>query len=154
MNKYLKITLIISLAVNLIMLGVFLGHAGKREWGHKPGTKSEHFNTGGSIQNMIQALPDDKQGIYKAEFKALRLENKQRHKKLKALRNDIALLTMQEPFNSKAFMEKTAEIRKIRDNIETRHTQLMAKLLSSMSAEARAELISRMLFRAKRHGRH
>lgn len=154
MNKYLKITLIISLAVNLIMLGAFLGHAGKREWGHKPATKPEHFNTGGPIRNMIQALPNDKQDVYKAEFKALRLENKQRHKKLKALRNDIALLTAQEPFDSKAFMEKTAEVREIRAGIETRHTQFMAKLLSSMPAEVRAEVTSRMLFRAKRHGGH
>lgn len=152
MNKKLKIVLLVSLAVNLIMFGFLIGNAGKRhlhpENAYEKPIRDHESRDKGPLRRVISHLPDEQKATAKQEMKQLRKQNKETHEALRELRRELKSAVDTEPFDQEKFVESTKQIRQLKNRIERRHTQFIAKVLAQLPPEKRAKAM-RQFF--KRH---
>lgn len=159
MNKKLKIALMVSLAINLIMLGFFIGGASKRHWHSNAANEtvfneSKHMERGerGPLRRVILHLPDEQKDRAKKELKQLRQKNKETHRTIRQLRSELKIIVSEEPFDQLKFIETTAQIRQLKNRMERRHIQYISQVLAQLPEEKR-EKAMRHFFK-RHHGRH
>lgn len=149
MNKKLKIVLMVSLAINLIMLGFFIGNAGKRHLHPEYVYEKEQKRVEkGPLMRVLSHLPAEQKDQAKKELKQLREKNKETRQTMRQLREELKELVSVEPFQQDQFMDKTQQIRQLKNQLERRHTRYIAKILAQLPEEKR---VKAMRYFFKRH---
>lgn len=149
-RRWVKPVLIISLALNLLFVGLMFGalwNWGQGKWG---GPRHKVFES--AVQQMITELPPEKRANAKDILSRLRAEVLPRSKDRRAARTRAIKALKADPFNKDELQDALADIRQIRIDVDKGLHTLALELVSQLSAAERARLLE--IYRSKKHRRH
>ena len=143
--KWLIGVAVISLCVNLFLVGLMAGH-----WIYGPG-----FMRGGpdgprrGIEAMIAGVPEDLRPMIKEKFDAAKPQFQAQRDKIRAARDKLATAAKAEPFDPAAFDQAFHDFQAEMDGMGALAHQTIREILPQIPAEQRQQLVDKW---AKRWG--
>ena len=143
--KWLIGVAVVSLCVNLFLVGLMAGH-----WIYGPG-----FFRGGpdgprrGMEAMIAGVPEDLRPMIKQKFEAAKPQFKAQRAQINAARNKLAAAAEADPFDPAAFDQAFGEFQQAMDGMGALAHQTIREILPQIPAEPRKRLVDNW---AKRWG--
>ena len=143
--KWLIGVAVVSLCVNLFLVGLMAGH-----WIYGPG-----FFRGGpdgprrGMEAMIAGVPEDLRPMIKQKFEAAKPQFKAQRAQINAARNKLAAAAEADPFDPAAFDQAFGEFQQAMDGMGALAHQTIREILPQIPAEPRKRLVDKW---AKRWG--
>lgn len=132
MNKALKITLLASIILNVLFLGVLLGQLPNR------------FAMGSSFQQRMDAaindLPEPARSRFRDKIEQTRKEVQPIRDQLQQARNETIRVFAAEPFDEAAYDRHVSDISELRVELGKRMAASMKQLATGLPAEQRQML--------------
>lgn len=145
-RRWVKPLLVVSLALNLLFVGLVAGAFWRHGFGAWGGPKGKIFAA--AIEQLITELPAEKRKKAEDVLARLRSELQPRaQERRKARARAIKALTA-DPFNEENFRDALANVRAIRAGVDKARHELGVELVRKLSVEERQRLLE--LFRKKR----
>lgn len=146
--RWMKITLVLSLSLNLLVVGMVVGTAG-RMVGHK-GTPPRIADTGGAYTAAL--APRDRRAIGQAMSEHYRSTNTARPNVREEYRTMIRVLQA-DPFDREAAQEVLDRQTEYADTRRTLSERVFLDRLEQMSQEERQKFVSRLVEVLQRESR-
>jgi uncharacterized membrane protein len=143
--KWLIGVAVVSLCVNLFLVGLMAGH-----WIYGP-----HFLRGGpdgprrGLDAMIAGVPEDLRPMIKQKFDAAKPQFQAQRDKIRAARDKLAAAGKADPFDPAAFDQAFHEFQDTMDGMGALAHQTIREILPQIPAEQRKQLVDKW---AKRWG--
>ena len=151
-RRWVKPVLIISLALNLLFVGLMAGSI----WKHRHGKRwvSKHKAFEATVEQVIKEFPQSKRTTAEQVLERLRGEVIPRAGGRREARRAVVDALLAEPYREKALREALAEFRKLRADVQLGLHTLALELVRDMTLAERKRLLE--IFRSKRgrRGRH
>ena len=143
MKPSVKLFVIASLLLNVLLVGVMLGRMGRDFMPPPPPVQSGDAPP--PYEAMAKTLPEPARAPYLEAMHRYEADTAHKHADLERLREESADLLKAEPFDKKAYVAKTEEIRKLRSELAGKMMLTVANLAGSLSQEERAGLAELVL---------
>ena len=140
MSKKLRIFFTVSILLNLLLLGVVFGHAGKSLLGCKA---SRHLN----LHEMVTVLPEQKQQELSPIVEQSDHDIKQLREQLSEEHREAAHLLEAEPFDKTAYQSQIDAIQKLRLQIGQNMADALARIAAQCTQEERRKLADKLIER-------
>lgn len=140
---WMKIALLVSLALNLLFAGLVVGGA----WHHRPGkwtSKNQALEM--TIEQMIAELPADKRPAGAAALRRLRDEVAPISRGLRDARKEAIAALKADPYDHQRFSSSMAKLRDIRSRSRAGRHQVVLDLVEDMTVAQRQRFLE--LFRS------
>ncbi len=137
-RRWTTLLLIVSLALNLIIVGVIAGFALR---GPKIGTPSAPSMPGAI--SLLRAVPDSHRGELRSAFKDQRTTLQSYRKEIDGLRDAFLAVISTDPLDVAKLEELLASHRAIESNISQSGQALLLKTITTMDLDARLELVEK-----------
>lgn len=147
-RRWIKPLLIVSLAFNLLFVGLVAGSFWK--FRHGKGWVPRHRAFEATIEQVITEMPD-KRATAEDVLARLRSDVIPRARGYRAARKAVIDALLADPYSEERLREAMAELRAIRSDVLTGMHTLALDLVRDMSAAERRRLLE--IFRSKRHPR-
>lgn len=146
-RRWLKPLLIISLALNLLFMGLIAGAIWKHRYRGERVAKHKAFEA--TIEQIMTELPAAKRQTAESVLAKLRSEIIPRAAgKRKAITSVVGALKA-EPYDEKALADALAGLRQLRSDVQLGMHTLSLELVRDMTLKERQRLLE--IFRSKRH---
>ncbi len=136
MNKKIKITLFISLALNLVLAGFVGGYL----FGHKKPMKGMK-DFGKREEAMINSLPESKREEAKEILKQSKEARFKGFKETKSLLAEIEKITIAEKFDQEKFLDHLEKFDDRISDSKEESNEAIAKFLGTLNKEERVKLV-------------
>jgi uncharacterized membrane protein len=131
MSRFLKIFIAISVLLNLLLAGLFIGHAGRHLMG---------AHTHPTMKEMSMTLPADQRERFETSMQQAEQDTGERRQQLSDARKKAAEILKAEPFDKKAYLAQMQEIQKLHGEIMQHMMETMAQLAEQSTPKERAAL--------------
>ena len=140
---------VVSLCVNLFLIGLMAGH-----WIYGP----PRFGPGGGpgrpgMEAMINGLPEDVRPVFKQEFGAAKPQFDAARDQIKAARAKVEQAAEADPFDPAAFDQAFGELQTAMDGIQKVAHETISKILPQLPARQRHDLVEQWSKRWDRDGK-
>ncbi len=135
-TKTTTLILIISLAINLLVIGAAIGF-GLRE---RSGPRFPSHMSG-----MIKDIDPELRQEMRQKFREQRLAGRALHESMREKQRNLSEAILKEPFDEAAVRAAFAESREARQAIESHMHQQMIAFMANLNPEQRMELTQRLL---------
>lgn len=133
MSRKLKLLVMLSVALNLLLLGMVAGH-----W-LKPPSKGHRF-IHHTLAQLADQLPPEKSRMVQEELQALR-EDKDNHRKQWRARGKALRQVMTAPqFDAEAYRAELEQLRQMRVGMMQDMEETLVRIVSRLSLEEREKL--------------
>ena len=146
-----RITLIVSLALNLLFVGAIGGSMWAMWAGYWGGPRHHAF--AGAIRHLMQELPAERRQVARDVLKRHRAEIRPLRREVRKSRRAAARIMRQDPFDEAAFRAALGDMQKSELKIRTAIGEIAVDLAKTLTQDERRELL-RGLARHGRFGRH
>ena len=138
MSKTLRLVFLASLVLNIILLGVIVGHV-PRSLGGAP-TRQQR------MEQALQKLPDPVEAKFREKFQQIRAAGDTQRQQMDAARDEALRLLSAEPFDEAAYDRQVRQIDELREEMFKRMGQVIKQTIKELSPEERrmfADLLRR-----------
>lgn len=142
-NGRIKKLLIVSVLVNVLLLGVILGYGFGELWRDKD-RPPRRFP-----QKIFAALPEAKQKALKKEINHLRKGSRQDFKQLRHTRHQVMEILTAPQFDAAAYEAKMKELHEIQNRLQDQKIKVIKDLAENLNQQERQALAELM---QKHHG--
>jgi uncharacterized membrane protein len=130
MNRLTKAFILLSVLLNILLLGVVFGYVGK-----------ETIPLAGPLNSeLVDKLPPNDRQLYLDAMRKFEIETKDLHAELDALRAQAGDILNAEPLDKKAYLAKAEEIHALRGQIMRHMVRITTALAQQLDDEGRAVL--------------
>lgn len=150
-SRWLWIALTLSLALNLLFIGLLAGG-----WWFRGGHVKRHQVFTSAIEHLMQDLPPAKQKTARSVLEQYRSGIKPRREKVREARRAARAAVLAENYNESKLIEEMIRLRNLRgEEYEATHKMFLG-LLKELNLEERKKLLEyiREGFRKRWRGRH
>ena len=140
MNKRIKIFISLSVFLNLLLVGVFLG-------GVTGGLSKLHFNKNHKsvqidrrFESILAALPSEKIGLFKKRLHELKTLKRTDKEKMKSARRNILQVFEQEPFDKVKYQMAVQALNQLHQTQMDKRVSLMTDVGEYLSPKERRRL--------------
>jgi uncharacterized membrane protein len=133
--KWLVGVAVVSLCVNLFLVGLMAGH-----WIYGPGFFGRDGPRRG-IEGMIAGVPEDLRPLIKEKFDAAKPQFQAQREKIHAARDKVAAAAQADPFDPAAFDQAFKDLQAAMDGMGATAHQTIREILPQISAEQRKQLV-------------
>lgn len=137
---WIGIALVVSLAVNLLVIGMAAGHWTHRHDGAWGGRFAGKSGTEGRAHGMMRAFPEELRGEMEGIMRERRTQAEPVLEQLRAARREAREALRAEPFDRARLAAAYAEMRRHGDVLEQSFHEAMIDAASRLSPEARQKL--------------
>ncbi len=135
MNKKFKIAFLISLLLNLVLIGVLMGEG----W-----HKASRMRASIEEEQALLALPENRQQEFSSLREELRKDGEATREAIREVRRDTVRILTADVFDENAYQANLEKIRELRAQQMQRMSESVKKLASTWSATERAALAKLM----------
>ena len=138
MTRKVKLVFLASLVLNIVLLGVILGHV-PRSFGERP-SRQERLEQG------LRKLPEPVQARFREKFAQVRAAGDPARQQMEDARAEALRLLAVEPFDEAAYDRQINKIDQLREDMFKRMGQAIKQIVKEFSPEERrmfAELLRR-----------
>jgi uncharacterized membrane protein len=132
MNSKLKAAFIISIIINVLLIGIVFGALRNR------------FEVGGSRQDRFMAevekLPEPARSRMRDKMAKLRDDNDPLRDQMRMARNEAIRLLVAEPFDEPAYDRQVSKINELRAQITSRMSREMKDMIKDLPPEQRSAI--------------
>ncbi len=147
--KWLVGGAVVSLCINLFLIGLMAGH-----WFYGPppfGPGGPGGGPGRGMEAMINGLPEDVRPVFKKEFGAAKPQFDAARDQMRAARDKLEKAAQADPFDPAAFDQAFGDLQTAMDGMQKSAHDTIGKILPQLSATQRHDLVEAW---AKRWNRH
>jgi uncharacterized membrane protein len=146
--KWLVGGAVVSLCINLFLIGLMAGH-----WFYGPpfGRGGPAGGPGHGMEAMINGLPEDVRPVFKQEFGAAKPQFDAARDQVRAARDKVEKAAEADPFDPAAFDQAFSELQTAMDGIQKNAHETIGKILPQLSAKQRHDLVDQWSKRWNRH---
>jgi len=130
MSKPLKLAFLVSLVLNIILIGAILGHL-PRYWQRAAPSRQER------IEQALRALPDPAQSHIREKFAQIRAADDPLQPQMDATRAEALRLLAAEPFDEAAYDRQISKIDDVREQMFKLTGQAIRRAAKELSPEER-----------------
>jgi uncharacterized membrane protein len=140
--KWLVGGAVVSLCVNLFLVGLMAGH-----WIYGPprfgpgGPMGGPGGSGHGMEAMINGLPEDVRPVFKQEFGAAKPQFDAARDQVRAARAKVEQAAEADPFDPAAFDQAFDELQTAMDGIQKVAHETISKILPQLPAKQRHDLV-------------
>ena len=144
MSKGLKIVFIISIILNVLFIGLTIGHFSKRaaHWGKMRA----------DMEETIGALPEEKQKMIMSAMRELRRETRGAKREVGRVRKELVDTLTAESFDREKFMRQANELHDLHGVLALDLAKTVAELAENLNQEERKAL-SQFIRELRKHRR-
>jgi len=138
MSKTLRLVFLASLVLNIILLGVIVGHL-PRSLDGAPSRRQQ-------MEQALQNLPDPIEARFREKFQQIRAAGDPVRKQMDAARDEALRLLSTEPFDEAAYDRQVKKIDELREEMFKRMGQVIKQTVKELSPDERrmfADLLRR-----------
>lgn len=138
MTKTLKLVFLASLVLNIVLLGVIVGHL-PRSLDGAPSRRQQ-------MEQSLQKLPDPIEARFREKFQQIRAAGDPVRKQMDTARDEALRLLSTEPFDEVAYDQQVKKIDELREEMFKRMGQVIKQTVKELSPEERrmfADLLRR-----------
>jgi len=138
MSRKVRLTFLASLVLNIVLLGVILGHV-PRSLGQRP-SRQERMEQG------LRKLPEPVQARFREKFAQVRAAGDPARQQMEDARTEALRLLAAEPFDEAAYDRQINKIDALREDMFKRMGQAVKQIVKEFSPEERrmfADLLRR-----------
>lgn len=136
MPKNIKILLCLSLVINVLFIGIFLGGYMKNH--HDRGNRNRSLNE--SLSMIIQTLPSDQRSVFQSRLASLRGQQAFDRGEMRNLRREIINILRQKDFDAALFQEKITVMNNLRQTHLLTRADLIKDIAQYLSVKERIQL--------------
>ena len=134
-----RITLIVSLALNLLFVGAIAGSMWAMWAGYWSGPR--HHGFAGAVHHLMRTLPDDRRTTVRGVLRSHRGEIRPLRREMRKARRAAARVMRRDPFEEAAFRSALGEMRAADTKIREAVGELAVDLAKTLTLEERRELL-------------
>lgn len=134
-SKFTTVILVLSLAINLIILGAAVGF-----WLREPAGPKFPSHLG----NVLQDVDPKQRQQMRQRFKEFREESRPLHRTVRREQRALAKIILAEPFDKEAALEAFATTRDARAAVQTHMFEQMVEVMGDLDRRQRAEMMRRV----------
>lgn len=142
MSKGLKIIFVISIVLNILFIGLTIGHFSKRA--------AIRGEMKADIEQTIGHMPEDKQKLILSSMKKLRSETRDTKMKADQTRRELIETLTADEFNSERFKNEAAELHDLLGILTIDMATTVSELAENLNQEERVAL-SEFIEKMRRH---
>jgi len=138
MTKRFKLVFLASLVLNIVLLGVIVGHL-PRSLESTPSRRQQ-------MEQSLQKLPDPIEARFREKFQQIRAAGDPVRKQMDAARDEALRLLSTEPFDEAAYDRQVKKIDELREEMFKRMGQVIKQTVKELSPDERrmfADLLRR-----------
>jgi uncharacterized membrane protein len=138
MSKTLRLVFLASLVLNVILLGVIVGHVPRSLQGGP--TRQQR------MEQALQKLPDPVEAKFREKFQQIRAAGDAQRQQMDAARDEALRLLSADPFDEAAYDRQVRKIDELREEMFKRMGQAIKQTIKDLSPEERrmfADLLRR-----------
>lgn len=135
-SKITTIILIISLTINLIVIGAMVGF-----WLREPMGPRFPVHLG----NILDKVNPEQRRQMKREFRQYREESRSLHREMRHQQRSLSKIILTEPFDEQAAEQAFSQTREARNEVQAHMHEQMIEVMSKLDRKQRAELMRRLL---------
>ena len=138
MSKTLRLVFLASLVLNIILLGVIVGHL--------PRSLDGASSRRQQMEQALQNLPDPIEARFREKFQQIRAAGDPVRKQMDAARDEALRLLSTEPFDEAAYDRQVRKIDELREEMFKRMGQVIKQTVKELSPDERrmfADLLRR-----------
>ncbi len=132
MSKRLKLAFLVSLVLNIVLIGVILGHL-PRNW-HRASSRQQR------IEQALRALPEPAQSHIREKLAQIRAADDSLQPQMDAARAEALRLLAAEPFDEAAYDRQISKIYDVREQMFKLTGQAIRRAAKELSPEERRML--------------
>ena len=129
MTKSVKLAFLASLVLNIILLGIILGHLPRS----LEGTPSRQ----GRMEQALQKLPDAVQAKFREKFKQIRAAGDAQRQQMDSARSEALRLLSAEPFDEAAYDRQVSKIDGLREEMFKHMSEAVKQTAKDLTPEER-----------------
>jgi hypothetical protein len=135
---------VVSLCVNLFLVGLMAGHwiEGPGFFGHR-GPDGDGDGPRRGIEALIAGVPEDLRPMIKEKFDAAKPQFQAQREQIKTARDKLAAAAEADPFDPAAFDQAFHEFQQAMDGMGAIAHQTIREILPQVPAEQRKQLVER-----------
>jgi|SoiMethySBSTD1v2_1073268.scaffolds.fasta_scaffold479940_3 uncharacterized membrane protein len=138
MTKTVKLVFLVSLVLNILLLGVILGHVPRSLEG-RPSRQER-------MEKALQELPDSVEARFREKFQQIRAAGEPQRQQMDSARAEALRLLGGEPFDEAAYDQQVSKIDGLREEMFKRMGQVVKQTAKELTPEERrmfADLLRR-----------
>jgi uncharacterized membrane protein len=138
MTKTVKLVFLASLVLNILLLGVILGHVPRSLEG-RPSRQDR-------MEKALQELPDSVEARFREKFQQIRAAGEPQRQQMDGARTEALRLLSAEPFDEAAYNRQVSKIDGLREEMFKRMGQVVKQTAKELNPEERrmfADLLRR-----------
>ena len=138
MTKTVKLVFLVSLVLNILLLGVILGHVPRSLEG-RPSRQER-------MEKALQELPDSVEARFREKFQQIRAAGEPQRQQMDSARAEALRLLGGEPFDDAAYDQQVSKIDGLREEMFKRMGQVVKQTAKELTPEERrmfADLLRR-----------
>jgi uncharacterized membrane protein len=135
-RRWITIALVISLAVNLLVLGLAAG-AGWKNW---HGGRRHAFSQG--MERLLDKMPPERREPLQALFDRYKTEVRPMWRQVRDARRDVIESMRAEPYDENKVRESVAALHTRQAKARDEFTDVILQVMSKLSDEERSDLLS------------
>ena len=135
--RWMWITLISSIAVNLLIVGVVAGTA----WSWRHGAHWGRHGFGGPMSSYLRTLPDERRAEFRKSIRTHFSEMKPLWKSVRAARNNVAESLKTDPFNPEGFENAMEKLRQAEFDARKAMTPVLSEIAAKLTHEERQKFL-------------
>lgn len=144
MSKGIKIILVVSVIINILFIGIIIGHFSKR---------AEHWGKMRSQMNeTIGTLPEDKKDMIESAMRNLRRETRGTHKQLEKKRIELLQILTAKQFDKDKFENEVKQLHNLHGDMAFEMADTVSKLAENLNQQERIAL-SEFIEEMRKHRR-
>jgi uncharacterized membrane protein len=138
--KWLIGVAVVSLCVNLFLVGLMAGH-----WIYGPGlfARGAHDGPRRGFEAMIAGVPEDLRPVIKEKFDAAKPQFQAQREQIRAARDKLAAAAKADPFDPTVFDQAFAEFQQTMSGMGAIAHQTIREILPQIPAAQRTELVDK-----------
>lgn len=129
MTKAVKLAFLASLVLNIILLGVVLGHL-PRSFEGRPSRQER-------MEQALQKLPDAVEARFREKFQQIRAAGDAQRQQMDSARQEALRLLSAEPFDEAAYDSQVTKIDGLREEMFKRMAQVVKQTAKELTPEER-----------------
>jgi uncharacterized membrane protein len=147
--KWLVGGVVVSLCLNLFLVGLLAGH-----WMYGPhgGGHSGASGRGGGPEAMIMGVPPELRPMVKQKFDAAKPRFQAARDQMHAARDKVAAAASADPFDPAAFDQAFGELQQAMDGVQKIAHETISEILPQIPAKERKDLVDKWSKRWHSHG--
>ena len=129
MNKSVKLAFLASLVLNIVLLGVILGHLPRSLEGRS--SRQER------MEKALQNLPDAVEAKFREKFQQIRAAGDTQRQQMESARAEALRLLGSQPFDEAAYDQQVSKIDGLREEMFKRMGQVVKQTAKELTPEER-----------------